>query len=94
MTENTDVLDLDSMLGANTEATSDEEEEDGGNYDPDVNVIRKQLEGLEGMYSEVSCWLGLVTMRNGAGYSEVTLLWGYFTMRKWGAGYSKVTLLW
>ncbi|KAF2351597.1 Sterile alpha motif domain [Trinorchestia longiramus] len=55
LTEGTDVLDLDSMLEGNTEATSDEE---ASTYDPDVNLIRKQLEGLEGMYSEVLKLLG------------------------------------
>lgn len=53
ITSTTDALDLDSMLdGGVTEATSDDDATSA--YDPDVHLIRKQLEGLEGMYSEVS----------------------------------------
>ena len=51
MTSTTDALDLDSMLDVGTEVTSDDATSLG---DPDVTIIRKQLEGLEGMYSEVS----------------------------------------
>lgn len=51
MTSTTDALDLDSMLDGATEATTDDEALSA--YDPDVHLIRKQLEGLEGMYSEV-----------------------------------------
>ena len=50
MTSTTDALDLDSMLDVGTEVTSDDATSVG---DPDVTIIRKQLEGLEGMYSEV-----------------------------------------
>ena len=39
------------MLDGATEATTDDEALSA--YDPDVHLIRKQLEGLEGMYSEV-----------------------------------------
>nr|XP_027231637.1 uncharacterized protein LOC113823214 [Penaeus vannamei] len=58
MTSTTDALDLDSMLdgGEATEATSDDDATSA--YDPDVHLIRKQLEGLEGMYSEVLKLLG------------------------------------
>ncbi|XP_068207288.1 serine-rich adhesin for platelets-like isoform X2 [Palaemon carinicauda] len=57
ITSTTDALDLDSMLdGGVTEATSDDDATSA--YDPDVHLIRKQLEGLEGMYSEVLKLLG------------------------------------
>ncbi|XP_042892607.1 uncharacterized protein LOC122266804 isoform X2 [Penaeus japonicus] len=58
ITSTTDALDLDSMLdgGEATEATSDDDATSA--YDPDVHLIRKQLEGLEGMYSEVLKLLG------------------------------------
>ncbi|XP_050715084.1 collagen alpha-2(I) chain-like isoform X2 [Eriocheir sinensis] len=56
MTSTTDALDLDSMLDGATEATTDDEALSA--YDPDVHLIRKQLEGLEGMYSEVLKLLG------------------------------------
>lgn len=52
MTSTTDALDLDSMLDGATEATTDEDDDASH---PDVHLIRKQLEGLEGMYSEVRC---------------------------------------
>ncbi|XP_063882291.1 hornerin-like isoform X2 [Scylla paramamosain] len=56
ITSTTDALDLDSMLDGATEATTDDEALSA--YDPDVHLIRKQLEGLEGMYSEVLKLLG------------------------------------
>lgn len=52
VTSTTDALDLDSMLDGATEATTDEDDDASH---PDVHLIRKQLEGLEGMYSEVRC---------------------------------------
>ncbi|KAK4293843.1 hypothetical protein Pmani_033484 [Petrolisthes manimaculis] len=55
ITSTTDALDLDSMLDGATEATTDEDDD---NSHPDVHLIRKQLEGLEGMYSEVLKLLG------------------------------------
>ncbi|KAG7177984.1 hypothetical protein Hamer_G003728 [Homarus americanus] len=56
ITSTTDALDLDSMLDGVTEATTDDDATSA--YDPDVHLIRKQLEGLEGMYSEVLKLLG------------------------------------
>ncbi|XP_069188082.1 uncharacterized protein [Procambarus clarkii] len=57
ITSTTEALDLDSMLDGVTEATTDDDTTTCA-YDPDVHLIRKQLEGLEGMYSEVLKLLG------------------------------------
>ena len=46
----TDALDLHSVLDGATEATSDD---DLASRDEDNYLIQKQLEGLEGMYSQV-----------------------------------------
>lgn len=61
-------LDLDSMLdgATNTEEnnTSEEDEDMSTTVDAsDTRVIRKQLEGLEGMYSEVLKLLGVRKQR-------------------------------
>ena len=48
------------MLDGATEATTDDEAL--STYDPDVHLIRKQLEGLEGMYSEVCVRVWMVVV--------------------------------
>jgi len=48
-------LDLDSILDAQTEQTSDDDDDLSTTIDTtDAHAIRKQLEGLESMYTEVS----------------------------------------
>ncbi|XP_076038931.1 uncharacterized protein LOC143024077, partial [Oratosquilla oratoria] len=65
VTSTTDALDLDSMLDGATEATSDDDVTSVGGGRDDVHLIRKQLEGLEMMYSEVIKLLGGSGSRKG-----------------------------
>jgi hypothetical protein len=57
LTSTTTGLDLDSVLDGQTENTSDDEEDDDLSTTvdaTDAQAIRRQLEGLENMYSEVN----------------------------------------
>lgn len=56
LTSTTTGLDLDSVLDGQTENTSDDDEDDDLSTTvdaTDAQAIRRQLEGLENMYSEV-----------------------------------------
>lgn len=66
MTSTTTGLDLESMLDGQTEQTSDDDDDMSTTIDTtDAHAIRRQLESLESMYTEVICYeLALVIVIN------------------------------
>ncbi|XP_059480185.1 serine/arginine repetitive matrix protein 1-like isoform X2 [Neocloeon triangulifer] len=74
MTSTTTGLDLDSVLDGQTENTSDDDDDEEDEDDisttvdtTDAQAIRRQLEGLENMYSEVLKMLGVKKYTGGGG---------------------------
>ena len=74
-------LDLESVMALQTDLTSDEELSTTIDLS-DAQAIRKQLDGLENMYTEVLKLLGEKNTCNTEHYSLYTLKWFYLSPNK------------